>query len=150
MDVDIREIESLNYVFLRVLGKIFLAPCSNPAANEMTGAQKRTLYLLDLEGPQKMSDIAKLVGVTLPAATPVVDKLVRAGLVAREPDTRDRRVIRVALTARGRKTLKSLKQHHENRLRDVLRELTPAQRTELVSHFSRIHELLSIIDSPKE
>jgi MarR family transcriptional regulator, organic hydroperoxide resistance regulator len=140
--VDIGQIESLNYVFLRVMGQIFLAASSNPVFNEMTGAQKRILYFLDLKGSCNMSRIAKLVGCTVPAATGVVDKLVRAGLVRREQDDNDRRVIRIALTTDGRKSLAQLKRIHEQRLQQVLEHLSTEKRTELIDSFNRIHEIL--------
>src|SRR6478609_5366843 len=139
---DISQVESLNYVFLRVMGQIFLASSSNPVFNEMTGAQKRILYFLELKGACNMSRIAKLVGCTVPAATGVVDKLVRAGLVRRESDDNDRRVIRIAITPQGRKALAQLKRIHEQRLEEVLEHLPPEKREELINSFGRIHEIL--------
>lgn len=139
---DISQVESLNYVFLRVMGQIFLASSSNPVFNEMTGAQKRILYFLELKGQCNMSRIAKLVGCTVPAATGVVDKLVRAGLVRRATDETDRRVIRIAITPAGRKALAQLKRIHEQRLQEVLEHLSVEKRDELIDSFKRIHEIL--------
>ncbi len=96
--VDVREIEALNYVFLRVMGQIFLSASSNAVFNEMTGAQRRILYYLDLKGSISMSEVARLVGCTVPAATGVVEKLVKSDQVKREPCSSDRRVIRIGLT----------------------------------------------------
>jgi DNA-binding MarR family transcriptional regulator len=124
------------------MGQIFLASSSNPVFNEMTGAQKRILYFLELKGACNMSRIAKLVGCTVPAATGVVDKLVRAGLVRRESDDNDRRVIRIAITPQGRKTLAQLKRIHEQRLEEVLEHLPPEKREELINSFGRIHQIL--------
>lgn len=139
---DIAQLESLNYVFLRVMGQIFLNSSSNPTFNEMTGAQKRILYFLDLKGPQRMSDIARLVGCTVPAASGVVEKLVRSGLVQREPGESDRRVIHIDMTARGRQVLSELKHIHEERLQTVLEHLSPQRRNELIESFHKIHDIL--------
>lgn len=144
--VDVRDIASLNYLFLRVLSRIFLAPSASRPLNEMTGAQKRILYFLDLEGPQRMSDIARLMGVSLPAATITVDKLVEAKLVKRTTVATDRRVVRIELTAKGRRTVKLMNQVHEKRFGEILEKLSPAERQELIGCFQRIHELLSLID----
>ncbi len=141
------EIEGLNDLFLRVMGKVLLRSESNPTTNEMTGAQKRILYLLDLEGPKRMSRIAKLVGVTLPAATAVVDKLVRSQLVMRESDPDDRRAVLVALTAEGRRATAKFKQVHEQRLREVLERLDAEKRGRLIRAFQAIHDLLAEIDT---
>ncbi len=113
----------------------------------MTVAQKRLLYILDLNGPQRMSEIARLSGVTLPAATAVVDRLVEAGLVERHSEPNDRRVVRIALTEKGRKMIASMNSVHERRLRDVLEKLTPEERTALVEHFRSIYDLLTLIET---
>ena len=146
---DISQLEALNYVFLRVMGQIFLSTSSNTTFNEMTGAQKRIMYFLDLKGPQNMSQIAKLVGCTVPATTPVVEKLVKAGLVCREANPEDRRVIRIAMTVKGRKIMKQLKAIHERRLEDVLCQLDPQKRAQLISSFEQIHEILGGIKDVK-
>lgn len=146
MKVDLRQIASLNYLFVRVLSKIFLAPSGSRVLNETTGAQKRILYFLDLEGPQRMSDIARLMGVSLPAATLTVDRLVSAGLVRRLHDPHDRRVIRIELTRQGQRVLRQMKLVHEKRFREILARLSPSERDELIACFERIHELLSVID----
>src|SRR5262245_31418135 len=139
---DISQLEALNYVFLRVMGQIFLSSSSNQTFNEMTGAQKRIMYFLDLKGPQNMSQIARLVGCTVPATTPVVDRLVKGGLVDREANPGDRRVIRIAMTGKGKRIMRQLKAIHERRLEEILSKLDPARRRQLIASFEQIHEIL--------
>lgn len=146
MKVNVRDIVSLNYLFRRVVSRIFLAPSGSRPLNEMTGAQMRILHFLDLEGPQRMSDIARLVGVSLPAATITVEKLVEAKLVKRTPDPKDRRVVRIELTSKGRRIVQQMNKVHEKRFGEILAKLSPAERKELIGSFQRIHELLSLID----
>jgi RND family efflux transporter MFP subunit len=86
------------------------------------------------------------VGVTLPAATAAVERAVRAGLVRRETDASDRRIVRVAVTPAGRRATARMKRLHEEKLRTVLESLSPRQRTQLVRLFERIHRILSTID----
>ncbi|UBU18496.1 MarR family winged helix-turn-helix transcriptional regulator [Nonomuraea gerenzanensis] len=58
------------------------------------------LSLLGLEpGPHTTGDIAKLTGLTSGSATRLVDRLEKAGLAERRPDTHDRRKMLVSLTA---------------------------------------------------
>jgi len=128
------------------MGQVFLSATSNPVFNEMTGAQRRILYLLDLKGPNPMSQIARLVGCTLPAATGVVDKLVRSGQVERIAAPEDRRIVKVALTETGRQTLAELKKVHEQRLAEVLAHLSPEKRDELIHSFAKIHDILSELE----
>lgn len=73
----------------------------------------------------------------------VVDRLESDGLVAREPAKHDRRVIKVALTSKGREDFEVLAQRHEalineifeglddsdlDALRDLLRLASPLKR----------------------
>lgn len=59
-------------------------------------------------GECKMGDIAKFLNVTTAAITGIVDRLVRDGYVLRSSDPRDRRIIKIGLTAKGDKTVKNM------------------------------------------
>ena len=54
-------------------------------------------------GPCGINDVAALLGVTKAAASQMVDKLVKQGVVTRREHETDRRHIRVALTTKGRR-----------------------------------------------
>lgn len=147
MKIDVSQLEALSTVFNGVIGRIFFAPSPpDDKTVAMTGAQLRLLYLLDMRGPQRMTELARAVGVTLPAATAAVERAVRAGLVRREADASDRRIVRVAVTPAGRRASARMKRLHEEKLRAVLERLSPRRRAELVRYFERIHEILSTID----
>jgi DNA-binding MarR family transcriptional regulator len=144
--VDIRQIQSLNEVFTGVMRQIFLNPVSSdPAHNDMTWAQKKILFLIESHGPQKMSDIARQINVTMSGATAVVDKMVRAALVTRESDPDDRRVIRIALSDAGRKMMAECASTQVRCLEQILGKLSDAKRAELLESFERIHALLTEI-----
>lgn len=143
MDVDIHQLENLNRLFVQVMSEIFLSPHSSQACNDLTGAQKKILYHLAMCGPHKMSDIARQVSVSVTGATGVVDRLVKMELVERDHDPSDRRVILIRLTALGQQTFEELQTAHQRRLEEVLGNLEPAKRLELIASFERIHSLLS-------
>jgi MarR family transcriptional repressor of emrRAB len=54
-------------------------------------------------GMLQPSEIGVRMGISKPNVTSLVDKLTGQGYVERRPDGRDRRVIHIALTIRGRK-----------------------------------------------
>jgi DNA-binding MarR family transcriptional regulator len=54
-------------------------------------------------GMLQPSEIGIRMGISKPNVTSLVDKLIEQGCVERQHDDRDRRVIHIALTARGRK-----------------------------------------------
>jgi DNA-binding MarR family transcriptional regulator len=67
--------------------------------------QLRMLIMLTHAGMMQPSDIGIRMGISKPNVSALIDKLIVLGYVERRPDERDRRVIHIALTARGRKFL---------------------------------------------
>lgn len=70
-------------------------------------------------------ELASRLGVDPSAATRLVDALVRQGLVDRNADVSDRRVIRLQLTSRGRHRWSLIEHGMRERSRAVLRRLPP-------------------------
>ncbi len=90
----------------RSLRRIFdadLRPRHKPAELELTLGQLDCLHAISrLEAPS-MSDLSRELGLPPSSVTGIVDRLVEAGKVRRESDPDDRRVVRVVLTAQGRR-----------------------------------------------
>ncbi len=70
--------------------------------------QYNTLSILQVHGNVKMGELAHLLGVTMGAATNLADKLVNTGYISRQRDDHDRRVVRVTLTAKGRRQVREI------------------------------------------
>lgn len=67
----------------------------------ITFPQLILLRILSNEPNQPMRSLAGKLGLGLPATTGIVGRLVKAGLVRRHRDRRDRRVVRVSITSKG-------------------------------------------------
>ncbi|WP_036567553.1 MarR family winged helix-turn-helix transcriptional regulator [Nocardia sp. BMG51109] len=67
---------------------------------ELTSQQTQLLCLLDRRHPS-FGELATLLGCDKTNVTGVVDRLQRRGLLAREPDAHDRRIIRIVPTPEG-------------------------------------------------
>jgi DNA-binding MarR family transcriptional regulator len=52
-----------------------------------------------------MKDMAEDLGISSPAMTPIIDKLVESGQLARSEDKLDRRVIRISITSQGKRSM---------------------------------------------
>lgn len=74
----------------------------------LTMPQVRILLLLHREGPSRMSDLASISGIALSTATSTVDHLVEEGLVVRESDPRDRRLVICRLSSKGQELANEL------------------------------------------
>jgi DNA-binding MarR family transcriptional regulator len=66
--------------------------------------QARALATLDPQQPLSMRQLASAVGCDASTVTDIIDKLEGMGLVERRPDTKDRRVKWLAITAAGLST----------------------------------------------
>jgi DNA-binding MarR family transcriptional regulator len=67
---------------------------------ELTMPQLRTLVFLRA-APQRMSDVAAMLGSGLSSATSMIERLESKGLVQRIHDPHDRRVVRCQLSEQG-------------------------------------------------
>jgi len=89
--------------FLRRIFQPHLRPRHKPADLELTLGQLECLHAINrLEAPS-MSDLSHELGLPPSSVTGIVDRLVALGKVERQSDPGDRRVVRVALTAQGRR-----------------------------------------------
>ena len=68
---------------------------------DLTMPQAKTLFFLADE-PRRMRGIAGRLGVEMPSATSMIDRLVNKGLVERRQDPVDRRAVVCSLTPAGR------------------------------------------------
>ncbi len=70
-------------------------------------------------------ELARVVGVGPSAVTALVERLVEAGYTCREEDPRDRRIVWIRLTARGRELVEQMIAGRRERLSRLLEQLQP-------------------------
>ena len=93
-------------------------------AQELTFGQMRLLFLLGKQGPATMSRIAEWLAVGLPAASGVVERIERHGLIQRQHRLDDRRVVECQLTAAGRELIDAIAGMRRSVLRGTLAVFT--------------------------
>ena len=110
----------------------------NVSPGQCTLLEFETLkYVKDIGQPH-MRDVAKTFHVTPPAATLLIDSLVKAKLLARVLDPGDRRSVRVTLTARGKQLLERGIAKKVSEMKKVFGVLTPTERTHFVAVIKKI------------
>ncbi len=87
---------------------------------QVTPSQLVALRYLSLNESSLMSDVADGLGISFPAATKTIDRLVRKALVSRAEDSHDRRVVRIRLTDRGRQLVSEINEERSRRFATVL------------------------------
>ena len=87
---------------------------------------------------ESMKSLAKDLKVTPAAVTIIIDKLAADGLIKKKTDVKDKRVIRLLLTAKGlqylRRGMKILREHIE----EVTSVLSPAEKMQLIAILTKL------------
>lgn len=94
---------------------------------QLTFSQFKLLKLVALTDARTIGDVAAFLGVSDPAASKAVDKLVRQGLLVRTEGERDRREIALSLTRSSRRLLGAYDAARNRKLAGVFRDFSPAQ-----------------------
>lgn len=90
---------------------------------DVTMPQLKTMLLLFLNGPMRMSDLASDLGVTLATATGLVDRMVEKGIILRQDRPDDRRVVLIGLSTDGQAMVSKLWESSKNNSRELLESL---------------------------
>ena len=90
---------------------------------EFTLPQLKTLFFLSQE-PKRMRALATYLGRGMSAATSMIDRLVKKGLVARLEDLSDRRVVACRLTPLGEEVVERSWRRGRDRNEAIARVLT--------------------------
>jgi DNA-binding MarR family transcriptional regulator len=88
-------------------------------------------------GPAELADAA---GVSRATMTGLIDTLERDGLVTREPDKVDRRMMLVSLTAKGRALLDEILPGHFQHMTQLMSPLSEFERQSLVQLLVKIQQ----------
>lgn len=84
---------------------------------ELSMAQFKALLALARAAPAPISSVAETLGISLPTASHLVDRLEQAGLVARTTDVEDRRRTLASLTPVGQALVAQLSASRHEHLR---------------------------------
>jgi len=108
-------------------------------------SQAKALSLFEDGSEFTMTELSNLLKVSLPTATEMVDRLVKAKLANRKRGKEDRRVVKVTLSPFGRRIKGEFLQHKRNIIEEVLAQLPGKEREELVQAMERTMEILDSI-----
>ncbi len=109
-------------------------------------AQYRLLGLLMKEGSLSMSALGTRLYISKPYMTSLVDALIKDGLVERQSDLKDRRVINITITKKGMEQLESAKSLYNNHVKHIISGLSPEDLETLCISAEKVTSILSKID----
>lgn len=94
-------------------------------------------YITDA-GKPTMRDLATYFSITPPAATLLVDGLVRNGMLRRIIDPKDRRAVRIGLTPKGMRTIEQGIRERREKIAEVFSVLNKKEHNELARILTKI------------
>lgn len=124
----------------RTMRRLVLVGGGRDAPPSFSRSEIAAFDTVGAEGPLTMSEIAARTRMPLSTVTRVVDRLVARELVLRERPADNRRIVRVALNAEGRRAYRSALAHRTAGVRRMLQCLTEAEGRELIRLFRKISE----------
>lgn len=98
---------------------------------EISFTAASTLSRLEREGTRRLTSLAVDEGVAQPSMTQLIQRLEQQGLVERNRDADDRRVVRVTITQAGRDLLAARRRTRADEMAKLLSTLEPEEEVAL-------------------
>lgn len=93
-----------------------------------------------------MNELARLLRVSRPAVTGMADRMIAQGLISRQDDPKDRRIVRVRLTGKGHRILRTIWDQKRRMLVDVFGRIAPGRREQ---YLGTLEQVVQILNSPR-
>jgi DNA-binding MarR family transcriptional regulator len=104
----------------------------------LTGPQLAVLSMAAKVGPRPTGELARLVHLSQPTVTGILDRMERRGLVQRVRAQQDRRTVNISVTDAGRELLERAPSLLQNQFRQELEKLRDWELTLMLSTLQRI------------
>src|SRR5262245_207716 len=140
--------EALEIVHAHVMAQFFPRIAGEMHVRDLSFSQFVTLLQIFMRGPQTISELAQGASMTHTAASRMVDRLVRLGLLSRKENPDDRREKIVELTKLGRAFPPTLRRTSTAAYGSLLERVSPELVTELGRVLDKIIPQLPPVPDP--
>lgn len=111
---------------------------------KLTAPQFWALQWLHRHGSCPMHELVEALKTKSSTATVLMDRLSQLKLVSRNRDKKDRRVVHVALTAKGKRILDDIHKQRTKGIADLFRPLNAQERGLYLTLIEKLHRELSL------
>src|SRR5271154_2989331 len=137
-------IQAANFRRFNRMYTLFIGTLNEGLLNsEYSLPEARVLYELATRAAPTASEIAAELGIDPAYLSRMLGKFERDGLLRRKTSEEDGRYSELRLTARGKAAFKKLNALSEEQAHEILRELLPSIRTELIGCMQSIEGILT-------
>jgi len=135
--------DRMNKIMPQVIKEFARRQTNELYRGKITLPQFLILDSLDKKGECKMSELAQFMGVTTPAMTGIVNRLVKYAYTKRVFDPQDRRIIKIRLTPKGKELVKKINQERRKMIIDIFGKLSAVERENYLKTLMRVHNILT-------
>ena len=135
--------ETLNELLVKLFKDILEIEAKSLITEEYKDITYNEMHIIEAVGidePRNMKTVAKLMSVTTGTLTKAMDALCEKGYVVRERSTKDKRVIKLRLTDKGKSAYYHHEQFHRQMIKNIASEMSE-QETEVL-----IYALAKMVD----
>ena len=135
--------ETLKELLVKLFKDILEIEAKSLITEEFKDITYNDMHIIEAVGvdePRNMKTVAKLMSVTTGTLTKAMDALCDKGYVVRERSTKDKRVIKLRLTDKGKSAYYHHEQFHRQMIKNIASEMTE-QETEIL-----IYALAKLVD----
>ena len=108
----------------------------------ITMPQLVILELLNKKGTLIMSELAGSLSITTSAVTGLIDRMIKANLVMRSRDEKDRRIVKVTLIPKGRQVIENILRERKKVLLDIFGKFTQNERQQYLKIIEKMYRIL--------
>jgi DNA-binding MarR family transcriptional regulator len=141
----VKDLLSLTPLIRRSIQRKLVRTAFSQIEEDITLPHLEILKTLHTEGTKHIAEIGEKLQIPKPQMTHLIDRLEKIGVVARQPDANDRRIINIALTAKGNGIINEFDATIESYISDKLSALTDDELQELSSSLRKLASILSKI-----
>lgn len=125
----------------------FFRPFEQKTRSRLSHVQHFAVSTLYRKGSMSMSELACEMQISKQQLTPLVNKLIGQGLLAKKEDEKDRRIVRIEVTEQARKMVGELFVEIKLDLVAKLRALPGEELDELGQMLKKIQEILKHVEN---
>lgn len=142
--------ETLNELLVKMFKNLMEIEGKCLITEEFKDISNNDMHIIEavgVEKPKKMSEVAKLMDVTMGTLTKAMDALAAKGYVKRARDTGDKRVVRISLTSHGKEAYYHHEQFHREMIEKIKEALSEQEVTvliyavaKLIDYFQKVYD----------
>ena len=133
--------ETLNELLVKLFKDILEIEAKSLITEEFKDITYNDMHIIEAVGvdePRNMKTVAKMMSVTTGTLTKAMDALCDKGYVVRERSTKDKRVIKLRLTDKGKSAYYHHEQFHRQMIKNIASEMTEQETETLIYALAKL------------